>query len=186
MKVECPKCGALNGFDDAKCWKCRERIPYELRASAKAAAMMGHKEDEEKARRQEEQQEADARRLASIVLTTAYQVAGRTVAREVDIITAECVFGMNIFRDIFVGARDLFGGRSETTQKVLRDARKVVLEELRKEAFSIGADAVIAVDIDYQEMGSGGSTMLMIVASGTAVELEPREIGRSEPSTLAG
>ncbi len=37
----------------------------------------------------------------------------------------------------------------------------------------VGADAVIAVDLDYQELSGGQkSGMLMLVASGTAVKLK--------------
>ena len=47
--------------------------------------------------------------------------------RTVEIITAECVYGMNFFRDFFAGMSDTLGGRSETTQRALRDARETVL-----------------------------------------------------------
>ena len=66
-------------------------------------------------------------------------------------ITAECVFGMNIFRDLFAGIRDIFGGRSEASQKVLKDARQTCLRELKLEANELGADAIIGIDLDYQE-----------------------------------
>ena len=88
-------------------------------------------------------------------------------------ISIECVFGMNVFRDMFAGIRDIIGGRSSATQKVLRDARRTALTELRGEALMVGADAVIGIDLDYQELSGGGkSGMLMIVASGTAVALK--------------
>ena len=67
---------------------------------------------------------------------------------------------------------DFFGGRSESTQGVLRDARRTCLNELRKEAFSVGANAVIAVDLDYSEFSGKGKSMLFLVASGTAVTVE--------------
>ncbi len=109
---------------------------------------------------------------ADIILTTSYLVAGREIKSEIEILTAECVFGMNIFKDFLAGVRDIFGGRSAATQKVLRDARRVALTELRREALMVGGDAVIAIDLDYQELSGGGKLgMLMIVASGTAVRL---------------
>ncbi len=107
---------------------------------------------------------------ADIVLTTALTVPGVKVTEVVEVISAECVYGMNIFRDVFAGFRDFFGGRSAATQNVLRDARRTALGELRREALILGADAVIAVDLDYQELSGGQKNgMLMLVASGTAV-----------------
>ncbi len=87
-------------------------------------------------------------------------------------ITAECVYGMNIFKDLFSGVRDIFGGRSGAVQNTLRDARKTVLNELKKEAFQLGANAVVAIDLDYSEVSGGGKSMLFLVASGTAVMIE--------------
>ena len=81
---------------------------------------------------------------------------------------------MNIFRDLFAGIRDIVGGRSEVTQKVLKDLRVNVLTELRKEAHGLGANAVVGVDLDYSELSGGGKSMLFLVASGTAVKIAQR------------
>ena len=94
------------------------------------------------------------------------------MAERIEIITAECVFGMNVFRDMFAGIRDIFGGRSSVSQKVLRDSRRVCLTELRREALLLGANAVIAVDLSYNEISGDGKSMLFLVASGTACRVE--------------
>ena len=108
---------------------------------------------------------------AEIILTTSFFVAQKEIEQEIEVITAECVFGMNIFRDVFAGIRDIVGGRSKASQKLLRDARRTAMGELRREALMVGADAVIGIDLDYQELsGTGKGGMLMVVASGTAVK----------------
>lgn len=106
--------------------------------------------------------------IGDIILTTE-TVVDFKIKKRLDIITAECVLGMNLFKDMFSGVRDIVGGRSNTVQKTLREAKNTVLDELKKEAYSIGANAVVAVDLDYSEFTGGGKTMLFIVASGTAV-----------------
>jgi len=111
---------------------------------------------------------------ADITLTTGYFIANQEMECELEIVTAECVFGMNIFRDFFAGVTDIFGGRSGATQNVLRDARRTVLTELRREALIVGADAVIGVDLDYSEFSGKMKSMLFLVASGTAVKLKPQ------------
>ena len=109
---------------------------------------------------------------ADIILTTAFSVSNREVAQELEIVSAECVYGMHIFKDFFSGVRDIFGGRSKVIQDTLRDARKTAMAELRREALMVGADAVIGVDLDYHEITGGGKGgMIMLVASGTAVKL---------------
>ena len=109
---------------------------------------------------------------AHIVLTTETSPIDMPISERLEIITAECVYGMNVFRDFFASVTDFFGGRSLASQNVLRDARRVCLSELKREALMVGADAVVGVDLDYSEMTGGGkSGMLFLVASGTAVRL---------------
>lgn len=116
----------------------------------------------------------------SITLTTGFSLANREIIEEVDVITAECAYGMNIFKDFFASIRDFVGGRSQATEDVLRDAKDTVKEELRQEALRVGADAVIGIDFDYHELSGGGKNgMLLLVASGTAVRTRPK--GGSAP-----
>ena len=119
-----------------------------------------------------ERKETAALETDNIILTTENNPQDFFVEERIEIITAECVLGMNIFRDFFASVRDIVGGRSSASQKVLRDARKICLSELKNEAHSVGADAVIGVDLDYSEFSGGGKSMLFIVASGTAVKLK--------------
>ena len=107
--------------------------------------------------------------VEKVILTTAYVVSNREIDHEIEVITSECVYGMNVFRDMFAGARNFFGGRSDATQKVLNDLRETCLYELKALAYEKGADAVIAIDLDYSEFSGG---MLFLVASGTAVKLK--------------
>lgn len=107
----------------------------------------------------------------NIVLTTETMLPDAGRIERLEIITAECVFGMNLFRDFFAGIRDVFGGRSVASQKVLRDSRKVCLTELRREALMVGANTVIGVDLDYSEISGDGKSMLLVVASGTAARV---------------
>lgn len=94
------------------------------------------------------------------------------VCEHIDIVTTEVVVGMNIFKDILTGVRNIVGGRTGNVQTALRDIRQQALRELRSEAARLGADAVVGVDLNYNEIGATGSTMLMLVASGTAVKLD--------------
>lgn len=117
----------------------------------------------------------EERRKIKNILVTTEDYPPHPVKERVDIITAECAFGMNVFRDIFAGVRDIVGGRSDATQKVLRDARKQVLFELREEAYHAGADGVIGVSLSYNEFSGKGKSMLFLVATGTAVVFEEED-----------
>lgn len=104
-------------------------------------------------------------------VSTTPTIPGREIQSAVDVVSAECAFGMNLLRDFFASITDITGGRSASTQKVLRDARQVALLQLRYEAHNLGANAVVGVDLDYSEFSGGGKAMLFVVATGTAVIL---------------
>lgn len=100
-------------------------------------------------------------------------VEGKRIKRHLGIVTGEAILGANIFRDFFAGIRDIVGGRSAAYEKELRSAREIALAEMQQAAASLGGNAVVGVDVDYENisMGQGGG-MLMVSISGTAVVLE--------------
>lgn len=109
--------------------------------------------------------------IDAVMITTETAAPDLKIAARLGIVTAECAFGMNLFKDIFAVGRDIFGGRAASIQNALKDARNTALDELRLEASRLGANAVIAVDLDYSEISGGGKSMLFLVATGTAVRL---------------
>ncbi|PTV96569.1 uncharacterized protein YbjQ (UPF0145 family) [Rhodobacter aestuarii] len=113
-------------------------------------------------------QQADE--IEAVMLTTE-TCPNLNITQRFEIVTAECAFGMHIFKDLFAAVRDVVGGRSEAVQKTMRDARKTALYELKREAWLVGANAVVAVDLDYTELSNSGN-MILLVASGTAVRIE--------------
>ena len=107
---------------------------------------------------------------AQQVLLTTETSVNFEIKERLEIVTAECAFGMQIFKDLFAGVRDIVGGRSAAVQQTLRDSRQVALLELKKEAVLVGGNAVVGVDLNYVELSSAGS-MILLVASGTAVKI---------------
>lgn len=106
-----------------------------------------------------------------MILTTTPSIEGRPVKTYLGIVTGEAIVGANIFRDLIAGISDIIGGRTGAYEEVLRRAKDSALEEMRMLAGSMGADAIVGIDLDYETVGSNGS-MLMVTASGTAVILE--------------
>ncbi|HNP22384.1 MAG TPA: heavy metal-binding domain-containing protein [Panacibacter sp.] len=105
-----------------------------------------------------------------MLLTTTNTIEGKPIQQYLGIVTAEAIIGANIFKDIFAGIRDIVGGRSGTYEKVIEEARRNALDELQERAAQVGANAVVGIDLDFETVGSGGS-MLMVVATGTAVKI---------------
>jgi len=107
-----------------------------------------------------------------LVITTP-TIEGKPIREYLGLVSGEAILGANIFRDIFAGIRDIVGGRSGAYEEELRKAKQIAIREMVEEATARGANAVVAVDLDYEtiSLGSGGG-MLMVSASGTAVRYE--------------
>lgn len=107
---------------------------------------------------------------AHVMLTTEMS-SNLNVTKRLGLVASERIYGVNIFRDMLASVRDIVGGANKSSQNVLQDARTEVLDQLKQEAHELGANAVVAVDIDYGEISGGGKSMLLVAATGTAVVL---------------
>jgi len=105
-----------------------------------------------------------------MLLTTTPTIEGSPIQKYIGIVTSEAIIGANIVKDLFAGIRDIVGGRSGTYERVIEEARMNALRELEIKANNMGANAVVGIDLDFETVGSGGS-MLMVVATGTAVRI---------------
>ncbi|MBL8141204.1 MAG: heavy metal-binding domain-containing protein [Acidobacteria bacterium] len=105
-----------------------------------------------------------------MLITTTPSLDGKRITRYLGLVSGEAILGANIFRDLFAGIRDIVGGRSAAYESELRKAKEIALREMQEQATTLGANAVVGVDLDYETVGNG--TMLMVSASGTAVVYE--------------
>ncbi|HSK12197.1 MAG TPA: heavy metal-binding domain-containing protein, partial [Phnomibacter sp.] len=108
--------------------------------------------------------------FCNMITTTTNHIEGRPVREYLGVVTGETIIGANIFKDIFAGIRDIVGGRSGTYERVIQEARTSAMSEMTDRARAMGADAVVGIDLDFETVGAGGS-MLMVIATGTAVRL---------------
>lgn len=105
-----------------------------------------------------------------MILSTTPTIEGRPIQAYKGVVTGEAIIGANFVKDFFAAIRDIVGGRSTSYEKVFREAKEVAFQEMQARAEDLGCNAVVGIDIDYETVGKS-NTMLMVVASGTAVEL---------------
>ncbi len=106
-----------------------------------------------------------------MLLTTTNTVEGKTISNYYGMVSGEAIIGANIFKDFFASITDIVGGRSGAYEKSLKDAKNIAIQEMVDVAKGMGANAVIAIDLDYETVGKD-SGMLMVTASGTAVTID--------------
>lgn len=104
-----------------------------------------------------------------MIITTTQAIEGRKVRNYLGIVNGEAIMGANVVRDIFASITDIVGGRSGAYEGKLAQAREIALDEMSRRAQQMGANAVLAVDLDYEVIRDG---MLMVTCSGTAVQID--------------
>jgi uncharacterized protein YbjQ (UPF0145 family) len=107
-----------------------------------------------------------------MLVTTTSTLQDRKVSKYLGLVSGEAILGANIFKDLFAGIRDIIGGRSAAYEQELRKAKDIAMGEMIQQVKSLGGNAVIAVDIDYETISPGSGSMLMVAVSGTAVIVE--------------
>lgn len=107
----------------------------------------------------------------NMISTTTTSIEGKRIVEYRGIVFGEVISGVNFVRDIAASFSNFFGGRSNSYEQELVQARESALREMEQRAAALGANAVVGVDIDYEVLGADNG-MLMVTASGTAVVVE--------------
>lgn len=102
-----------------------------------------------------------------MILTTTSTLQGKEIVEYYGIVSGEAILGANIIRDFFAGVRDIVGGRAGAYEASLKEAKEIAMIEMIEEAKSLGANAIIGIDLDYETINEG---MLMVAATGTAIK----------------
>ena len=104
-----------------------------------------------------------------MIISTTNTIEGKKITGYLGLVNGEAIIGAHVFKDMFAGLRDFFGGRAGSYENTLREARQTAIEEMKKEAEALGADAILGIDLDYEIIGEKGS-MMMVSICGTAVK----------------
>jgi uncharacterized protein YbjQ (UPF0145 family) len=121
-------------------------------------------------------------------VTTTNSIEGWEIDHYFQPITSHLVVGTNVFSDFLASFTDFFGGNSKTYQKKIADLYTEAVEQLSSNAERVGANYIIGLSIDMDEISGKGKSMFMLTAIGTPVyasqiskrESKPRENDHSE------
>ena len=106
-----------------------------------------------------------------MIVTTTTTIEGYEISAHEGIVFGEVISGINLFKDMGAGLRNMFGGRSQGYENELLEARSKALEEMEVRAVELGADAIVGVKMDYETLGADNG-MIMVTCSGTAVKIK--------------
>jgi uncharacterized protein YbjQ (UPF0145 family) len=115
-----------------------------------------------------------------LTTTTTNSIENAVIERYLGLVSTNVVVGTNLFSDIAASFTDIFGGRSETYQDKLRDIHKIAIDRLKYDSLNIGANAIIGLKVDFDEISGKGKSMFMLSAIGTAVRVKYNDISEVE------
>ncbi len=104
-----------------------------------------------------------------MIVTTTETVPGREIESILGICRGSTVRARNIGRDFFAGLKNIVGGEIEEYTKLQAQSREQALERMKKDAESVGADAVVNIRFTTSMITQGASE---VMAYGTAVKLK--------------
>ncbi|GED28996.1 MULTISPECIES: YbjQ family protein [Brevibacillus] len=104
-----------------------------------------------------------------MIVSTTSTLQGKEIEAYLDIVSGEVIMGANVVRDFLAGITDIIGGRSGSYESKLAEGRELAIREMKDKAKSLGANAVIGVDLDFETLREG---MMMVIATGTAVRVK--------------
>ncbi len=91
------------------------------------------------------------------------------------IVSGQSTTGTGVLAEFKSGFSDFLGGQSGSFNKKIAAGEEMAIFQMKVKALGKGGNAVIAVDIDYAELGAAKG-MIMVSAAGTAVKLKNPEI----------
>ena len=94
-------------------------------------------------------------------------------------VTYHVVIGMNFFADFMQSFTDVFGGKSESYQKRLKEINAEVINGIKQEVHKVGGNCAIDLKIDNDEISAKGKSMIMVTAIATAVIINKENINSS-------
>lgn len=103
------------------------------------------------------------------IITSTNSIEGGKITKYFGVINNNVVVGTNLFSDIGASFLDIFGGNSSSYQKKLKDIYDTSIQNLKVKARELGANGILSLSIDFDEISGGGKSMFMISVSGTAV-----------------
>lgn len=107
-----------------------------------------------------------------MIVTSTNDIKDHKITEYIGLVNANIVVGANLISDWFASWTDALGGYSNSYQSKLDEIYDRALKELKLKASQSGANALLGVHFDFDEISGKGKSMFMVTAFGTAVKIE--------------
>lgn len=108
----------------------------------------------------------------TMIITTTSFIQNAEDIKYLGIVSSNVVVGTNFFSDLDASITDIFGGNSLTYENKLKGIYKQAMSDISQKAQRIGANAILGLNIDFDEISGKGKSMFMVSAVGTAAKVK--------------
>jgi len=109
---------------------------------------------------------------SEVLIATMPSIPGYKVKKVLGLVCASSIRTRGVAGRFLAGLEATFGGKGHSYLVEVEKARNEALEELKRKAAQMGANAILSVDFETAEVMEG---FIMVSAYGTAVVLESEE-----------
>ena len=108
------------------------------------------------------------------IMATTPTIQGYKIKRVIGVVTGLTPRTRGVLGKVMAGIESMFGGEVTAFTTELEKARIESMERVKNKAISMGANAVVGLDLETSDMGFQMG-IVVISATGTAVIMEPEE-----------
>lgn len=101
-----------------------------------------------------------------MIVTTTDTLQNSQSIQYLGLVSGEVILGINAFKDVAAGFRNIVGGRSKAYEDEVIRGREEATHEMMQRAQAMGANAIIGTAFVITGLNQG---MVIITVSGTAV-----------------
>ncbi len=110
--------------------------------------------------------------MKRVFISTTNSVDNGRVVKYYGVVSSHIVAGAGFFSDFSAGLTDFFGGRSGSYMRQLESLYNQALGELSDKASILGANCILGLRVDLNNIPGKGMSMFMITAVGTAAKID--------------
>ena len=113
--------------------------------------------------------------MKKIKLYTTPTLEGSKIETYYGLVIANQVAGTGFLTDFTASFSDFFGGNSGAYRNQMDRLYADVIDNISQQAYALGANAVIGVRVDFDNISAKNMSMFMVSVQGTAVKLKETE-----------
>ncbi|WP_323584695.1 YbjQ family protein [Aliarcobacter butzleri] len=156
------------------CKECSEVFPSDIMKDGYCPECLNkglEKEELEKIKALKLEELKNNKDILNNIFVTTETIISEPIEKRFGIVSSQCVYGLNILKDIFASIRNIVGGRVQSIEEALEKANNEIIEDLKIKAYLENANAVIGVKIEHTYNNTNNGSILSVFATGTLVKL---------------